>query len=111
MADLLVDTSCAVSCPHGGTGAFEGSSAKTAMAGHGAVRATDSITISGCTHTDSDGNQSPCVTVDWPAATTRVTVDGSAARLVSGSPQCLNAAGASQGAAQILAGQGKVRGQ
>ena len=106
----LLDAATQVICPHGGQGVATPSNEKVLLGGSPALVESDQVTIAGCSFNVS-GAPSPCISVQWQAPATRVTVGGTAALLSTSVALCTNAAGAPQGPGTLSGFQTKVQGQ
>lgn len=107
MAGQTITVASTLMCPHGGTVTGISSSPR-ASAGATVLRAADTFVIAGCSFVLPSGTPSPCVTVQWTVADTRVTTGG-AATLSSGSVGlCMSAASVPQGPVQVVATQSRV---
>jgi hypothetical protein len=107
---FLLDAPTQVICPHGGLGVATPSNSKVLLGGSPALVVTDQVTIAGCSFNVS-GAPSPCISVQWQAPATRVTIAGTAALLSTSVALCTNAAGAPQGPGTLSGFQTRVQGQ
>ncbi|HVN62493.1 MAG TPA: hypothetical protein VMT59_14635 [Gaiellaceae bacterium] len=107
---FLLDAPTQVICPHGGQGLATPSNSKVLLGGSPALVVSDQVTIAGCSFNIS-GAPSPCISVQWLAPATRVTIGGTAALLSTSVALCTNAAGAPQGPGTLSGFQTKVQGQ
>lgn len=103
MAGQALTTAATLLCPHGGTVQMVSTNSRT-LAGAPIVRSTDTFIVAGCVFNIS-GAPSPCVTVQWMVADTRVTVSGGATLSTGSVGLCKSAAGAPQGPVSIVATQ------
>jgi hypothetical protein len=97
-------------CPHGGQVKVVPAVTRVTLSGKPPLTANDTATVSGCPLNVS-GAPSPCLTVQWLAPATRVTVEGAAPLLSSSIGLCKNGGGAPQGTAIVAGFQTKVQGQ
>ena len=107
---FLLDAATQVICPHGGQGIATPSNQKVLLGGSPALVSTDQVTIAGCSFNVS-GSPSPCLSVQWLAPATRVTVNGTPALLSTSVALCTNAAAVPQGPGTLSGFQTKVQGQ
>ena len=107
---FLLDAPTQVICPHGGQGVATPSNSKVLLGGNPALVVSDQVTIAGCSFNIS-GAPSPCMSVQWQAPATRVTIGGTAALLSTSVALCTNAASAPQGPGTLSGFQTKVQGQ
>lgn len=110
MGAFLVDAGATIVCPHGGQVKVVPSATRLTLSGMSPLTVSDIATISGCSFNVS-GAPSPCLTVEWLAPATRVTVEGAAPVLSSSVGLCKNAASAPQGTAIVAGFQTRVQGQ
>lgn len=95
MGAPLLTSDATVMCPHGGQGTIAPS--QTAVTAGGTVcTESDQVTIVGCPFMIGP-NPSPCMSVQWQSAATKVTASGTAVLTISSQGLCLNPAGAPQG--------------
>ena len=109
MAVPVLDLSCTIMCPHGGQAAAIPGNTRVTLGGAPALLVTDTFIVAGCPF-NVGGGPSPCLTIQWTAPATRVTV-GSPVLLQSSVGLCLNAAGAPQGTAIVSGGQTRASGE
>lgn len=102
----LITTASTLQCPHGGPviGA-PGSTQATADAV--VLRATDTFTIAGCPFNVA-GGPSPCLTVQWMSAATKVRHGGDFVLTSASVGLCIGAA--PQGVVLVTATQARVSG-
>lgn len=103
MSGQALTTASTLLCPHGGSVSIVSTNSRTS-AGAPMVRSTDTFLVSGCTFNVS-GAPSPCVTVQWVVADTRVQVLGGATLSTGSVGLCKSAAGAPQGPVSIVSTQ------
>lgn len=76
MAGYAINASASMMCPHGGTVIIAPANEQVTAAGGAMAVATDTTTVAGCTFTLPGPKPSPCVTVQWVVADTRVKLNG-----------------------------------
>jgi hypothetical protein len=103
----LLQLGCSMTCPHGGQVQAVASQSKVQLGGQPALLASDTTTVAGCAFNVS-GAPSPCMTVEWSAPATKVTIGGQAPLLATSVGLCKSAAGAPQGSVLIASTQQKV---
>ena len=108
MASYMLDAATVILCPHGGQVKVAPSVTRARLGGRPPLLSRDRATVVGCGFNVS-GSPSPCLTVQWSLAATRVEVDGGAPLLSSSIGICKNAAGAPQGPVKISGYQTRVR--
>jgi hypothetical protein len=106
----LLHQGITITCPHGGSGNLTPSNSSVTVGGQAVAVVSDTTTIAGCAFNVS-GAPSPCVSVQWMAPATRVTVGGTPALVSSSIALCLSAANAPQGPATVSGYQTKVSAQ
>jgi hypothetical protein len=112
MAGNSITTASSLQCPHGGTVQIV-SSNTSVQAGSPMVTAADTFTVSGCPFQipATPPIPSPCVTVQWLAPDTRVTINGQPSLSQSSGGICFSAAQIPQGPPSIVSTQAKVQSQ
>lgn len=110
MGALILDMGCTIQCPHGGQATVIPGNTRVQLGGNLALLETDTMIIGGCPFTLPSGTPMPCLTIQWTAPATRVTVNSTPVLLQSSVGLCLNAAGAPQGTAIVTGPQTKVSG-
>ena len=103
MAGQALTTASTLLCPHGGSVSIVTSNTRTS-AGAPMVRSTDTFLVSGCAFSTPAG-PSPCLTVQWIVADTRVTVAGGATLSTGSVGLCKSGAGVPQGPVSIVSTQ------
>lgn len=103
----LLQLGCSMTCPHGGQVQVVASQSKVQLGGQPALLASDATTVAGCPFNVS-GAPSPCMTVEWSAPATKVTIAGQAPLLATSIGLCKSAASAPQGSVLIVSTQQKV---
>lgn len=93
-------------CPHGGSVSATPSNNR-AKSGAEILTRADTCTISGCAFTLPNGQPSPCLSVKWLVADTRVSA-GSPTLSESSTGLCLSGANVPQGPVSITVTQQKV---
>src|SRR4051812_47320924 len=99
-------TASTLMCPHGGQVSAITSNSRVKADAY-LVTQSDTFTISGCPFTLPSGTPSPCITVQWLVADTRVRV-GSATLSQSSAGLCKSAASVPQGPVSIAVTQPRV---
>jgi hypothetical protein len=94
-------------CPHGGQVQPIPSQAR-AKAGDFLLTSADTFPIAGCVFTLPSGTPSPCLTVKWLVADTRVKA-GSATLSASDTGLCMNSQNAPQGPVNVVNTQQRVK--
>ncbi|GAA2261937.1 hypothetical protein GCM10010145_29550 [Streptomyces ruber] len=108
MSGTLLDAGAVIGCPHGGrVTAATTLSGDVTVAGAAVATAAHGYVVTGCPHT-VDGVPTPCVSVDWTAADTGITVGGAPVLLDVSAAQCLTAASMPQGPPVVQAAQRTV---
>jgi hypothetical protein len=110
MGAQILDLGCTIMCPHGGQATVIPGNTQVQVGGNLALLVSDTMIISGCPFNVS-GSPMPCLTIQWLAPATRVTVNGTPVLLQSSVGLCLNAAQAPQGTAIVNGVQTKVSGE
>ncbi|HYK05712.1 MAG TPA: hypothetical protein VE974_28440 [Thermoanaerobaculia bacterium] len=101
---------CTIACPHQGQASVPApSNSSTKVDGKFALLVSDVFVVAGCTFV-SGSTPNPCLTLRWSGPATKVKVKGTAVLLETSVAECLNAAQAPQGVAQISGVQTKVSG-
>jgi hypothetical protein len=105
---LTADT--IATCPHGGQVTFSPSQTSVAILGAQALLVTDPASITGCAFTIGP-TPSPCLSVQWIAATgsVRATVNSTSLVLTTTVGLCVSGAQAPQGPIVLSSYQQKVR--
>lgn len=93
-------------CPHGGMITLTPSQSRVTAGGSALLLTTDIAIIAGCAFNVS-GVPQPCVSVQWSAGATRVSVGGQQPLLSTSIGICQSAAGAPQG--MVLIGPAQTR--
>jgi len=107
MAGPALTRSATISCPHGGQVQAVPSQIR-AKAGDPILTSSDGFTIAGCTFTLPSGTPSPCLSVTWLVADTRVKA-GAATLSSSDTGLCMNGQNAAQGPVTVVATQERVK--
>jgi hypothetical protein len=110
MPGYVLTAASTVQCTHGGSATATPSNTSVLADGSPMLVESDTHTVAGCSFNVS-GTPSPCVTIAWSAAATKVKVNGSAVLLQSSIGQCKAATGAVQGVAIVANTQTKVKAQ
>jgi hypothetical protein len=105
----LLTAASTLMCPHGGSVTIVPGSTQT-LADAPIVRGSDTFIIAGCALSAATP-PSPCVTIQWVSAATRVTCGGDLALNEASVGLCMSAAQAPQGSAIVAATQSQVSGQ
>jgi hypothetical protein len=106
----ILDETCTILCPHGGTATVVSTDTQASINGPMVLLQTDAMIIAGCVF-NVLGVPSPCVTIQWVVAALQVTVNGIPVLNESSVGLCLNALGVPQGPAIVIADQMQVLGQ
>lgn len=110
MPGNFLNTMSTIICPHGGQALLTTSNTQVSASQAKVLLASDVHTIAGCPF--MVGNKySPCIRLEWSAATSRVAIHGTGALVTGSIGQCLNAEGVTQGVATIVNTQTKASGQ
>ncbi len=104
MSNLLTQASI-LQCPHGGPVIAVPGDTRVKVDSAPVLRPSDTFTVSGCPF-----SQSPCATVEWPAAAGKSKVAGAAALRADDLGLCKSGAGAPQGNVVVSSVQGKTQG-
>jgi hypothetical protein len=107
MAGGALTKSSTMQCPHGGQVQPVPSQSR-AKAGDFLLTSADTFTIAGCTFTLPSGTPSPCLSVTWLVADTRVTAC-TATLSESDTGLCMNGQNAPQGQVSIVNTQQRVK--
>jgi len=110
MAGNTLTTLSSLQCPHGGTVSIVSSNTQVQADGGPIATMTDTFTIAGCPFQipATPPIPSPCMTVQWMVADTRVQINGLASLSQSSVGLCLSAAQVPQGPVVIASAQAKV---
>jgi hypothetical protein len=108
MAGNVLTATTVATCPHGAPVSFTPSQTRVLADGSPALLSTDQATIAGCPFVVGTV-ASPCVTVRWVTAATRVMVTSTPVLLSTSIGLCLNAASAPQGPVQLSSYQQRVQ--
>jgi hypothetical protein len=108
MASLLT-TASRVTCPHGGQAMLVTSNTHVMADGSPVLLESDVHTVAGCAFTVGP-KPSPCVRIEWSAATAMSNTGGAGFLNASSVGKCLGAEGAPQGLALVVQAQAKVDG-
>lgn len=111
MGAQILDAGCTIQCPHGGRASAVSANQRVKAGGTLALLATDTFVVSGCPFTVPPGTPQPCLTIQWQAPATRVTVAQTPVLLTTSVGLCMNAFNAPQGKAIVTGNQTKVSGQ
>lgn len=109
MPGPLLTTAATILCTHGGKATLLTSNTTTS-AGARVLLESDVHAVAGCPFNVS-GSPVPCVRIEWTAGAGSVKIGGTKALVQSSVGKCLNAAGAPQGVAVVVAGQFRARGR
>ncbi len=101
MPGAILFAGATIQCPHGGQAAIVPSNQKVTLGGQPALLITDVMTIQACPFTLPSTTPSPCLTIQWTAPSTAVTLNGQSVLLMSSQGLCMNAQSAPQGTAII----------
>src|SRR5437867_10906141 len=106
----ILDEATTISCPHGIKATVSRKATKVKLGGNAPLLVDETFTFPGCSFAPG-GVASPCLTVQWSAPATKVTVQSSPVLLSSSVGLCLNPANVPQGKAQVSGNQTKVSAQ
>ena len=109
MPGTALTTTSSVQCPHGGRAILTTKNA-TSNAGTSMLLESDIHPVVGCTFFIGP-NYSPCVTIEWSAGASALSVGGTKVLVKSSIGQCKAGAGAVQGVAIIASTQTPVSAQ
>ena len=98
-----------IQCPHVAVAQLITTNARVKVSGQFVALQNDQCTIAGCPFMTGT-NPSPCLTVQWLVAATRVKVMGQPVLLKDSTGLCMNPAQAPQGPPQITVTQPRVKG-
>jgi hypothetical protein len=110
MPGNYLTTASQIMCPHGGQAVLLTANAQVTAVGAQLLLETDVHPVVGCPFTIGL-KYSPCIRIEWSAAATKTTVNGTAPLVQSSIGKCINAEGAPQGVAIIVSTQPKGFGQ
>jgi hypothetical protein len=110
MGTSILDMGSTIMCPHGGQATVIPGNTQVQVGSNFALLLSDTMIISGCSFNVS-GAPVPCLTVQWTAPATRVSVNGTPVLLETSIGLCLNAASVPQGTAIVSGVQTKVSGE
>jgi hypothetical protein len=96
----VLTTASQAQCPHGGQILLLTTDTALLASGRPVLLESDTHVVVGCPFTVGVVYM-PCVSVQWSAAATSLTVDGAGVLLETSVGSCLNAAGAPQGVAIV----------
>ena len=106
MAGHTLTKAATMLCPHGGQVQAVPSNTR-AKGDDYLLTQADTFTIAGCAFTIPPGSPSPCLTVQWVVADTRVTA-GAPTLSESDTGLCMNGLGAPQGPVSVVVTQLRV---
>ena len=109
MATPILQLGVTMQCPHGGMASVVNTNTRVKVSSAFALLATDTYTIAGCPFAIGP-NPHPCVTIQWTAPATRVTVDGNPVLLQSSVGLCKAADQVVQGTAIVSGVQTQAKG-
>ena len=108
MSGYTLTSDATMTCPHGGT--ISAVPANTTITAGGPVLVqTDTLTIAGCTFVLPIGVTSPCVQVQWVAADTRCSVNGTPTLSQGSTGLCMAATGIPQGTVLVTVTQTRAQ--
>jgi hypothetical protein len=110
MGAMMLQAGCTMKCPHGGTVQAIPSQSKVLLNGAPVLLVSDLAMVAGCAFTVGPKPQ-PCLTVQWSAPATRVTINGTAPLLQTSIGLCKSAEGIPQGMVLIVSTQPKASAQ
>lgn len=106
----LLTTQSSVACSHGAPALLVTSNARVSADSGPVLLETDVHTVTGCPFTIGT-KYSPCVTIQWSAGATQVSIGGTAALTESSVGECKSAEGSTQGVAMVQTTQSKADGR
>jgi hypothetical protein len=107
MGAAILQSGCSMMCPHGGQVQVAPSQSKVLLGGAPALLASDTTLVAGCAFAIGPKPQ-PCLTVEWSAPATKVTIANQAPLLQTSVGLCKSAEGIPQGTVLIVSTQTKV---
>jgi hypothetical protein len=110
MPGNLLTTSSTIMCPHGGQAQLMTANSRISASRSKVLLESDVHIVSGCPFTVGSA-PSPCARIEWEMGTSRVSINSTAALVVTSIGQCLNAAGVVQGVSTVVNTQQKASGQ
>ena len=111
MAVPILQQGCSIQCMHGAPATVVSTNMRVMVGGAPALLKTDVFTVVGCPfQIPPVPTPSPCITIEWTAEATLVTVGGTAVLLQTSVGLCKNAQGAVQGTAIVSGVQTQVMG-
>ena len=108
MGSPVLNESSTVLCTHGGQASTSSAQSSVKVDGSAVLVLTDTTTVAGCAFV-LVSSPSPCVTVKWVVAATRVKVKGKAVLTSSAVGLAQSGAQLAQGTAQIANTQSRVK--
>lgn len=109
MAGYLLTSTSVATCPHGGQVTFVPTQSRVLADSAPVLLATDQALVAGCPFVVGTV-PSPCLTVQWLTAATRVTVANTPVLLSTSTGMCLSPAAAPQGPVLLSSFQQRVQG-
>ena len=109
MPGELAHVNAMIQCPHFAPGQVITTNARVKVSGQYVALQSDQCMVAGCPFMTGP-NPSPCTTVQWLVASTRIKVMGQPVLLKDSSGLCQNPAQAPQGPPQIKVTQPRVKG-
>jgi uncharacterized Zn-binding protein involved in type VI secretion len=97
----FLTTASTVQCMHGGQAILTTSNTSLYADGMPVLLQSDTHSVAGCPFTLPGPKPSPCITIQWSAGTTMVTVNGTPALVQSSVGTCYSPENAPQGVAII----------
>lgn len=110
MPGFLYHVGAQAQCPHFGQATTVSSNTRVLVSGQPVATVADTTTVAGCPFTTPEPKPSPCVTVRWTVAATRVLINGQPALLQSSTGICQNPLQVPQGPPIITLTQTRVSG-
>jgi hypothetical protein len=110
MALNFLTTASTIQCTHGGTAILTTTNTSLFADGAPVLLESDIATVAGCPFTLPGPKPSPCVKIEWSAATVQISVNGTAALIRSSIGKCYSPENALQGVAIISNTQQKGAG-
>jgi hypothetical protein len=107
----ILQLGCTIMCPHGGQATAIPGNTQVQVGNGFALLETDTMIIAGCPFTVPPGTPMPCLTIQWTAPATSVTVNGTPVLLTTSVGLCLNALSAPQGTAIVAGAQTQASGE
>jgi hypothetical protein len=108
--DAILTATTAMVCPHGGIVQAVPTNSRLLIEGAAALTVNDAFVVTGCPNVDGSGDPAPCLTVQWPAPSSTMLINGIAALSQTSVSLCMAGNGSPQGPVTITATQDRVLG-